>query len=456
MRANEFLLESTSALTLDKLTKREGRPERFIQLVRNLHTFNSKDGPVQLDPSEADRLAPLITKANKGSRVTVTTNTGQVIPIGNLYYDDAVFSAGKTGTQASKAGDTSVRIKPASVFGHGTPEKGQEITADLAISLGAIRAGDLGKQIANNEHLKNSGEAGQAVIEISRQIDQNQKPRIPTTLPKSALIPIQNDAFEYLGVQALVKGVADFPNSDAFYEHLGTNLDDTLLLFPATTNNPLTDSYALQNTQDGNKIFISSKGGNQGGAASSIAELKIPAGLQDDPDEAIQFVKYIQSVKPAFKQPFEAINYLKKLGKDVGPLEPFNFDDRFYQYISSIWANKDRRPVPKSLNEISPEYQDLFKLVQTSTKDSTHALFFNLRYYVKTIVHNLINGGILPTFNQKMLEILGQNFIVLKTKPTSGIFLTQAFWPTKMGGKIQFEHKDPPDKWAASMTWKLK
>ena len=50
MRAKEFLSETP--LTVGKITSRPGRPEKFLELIKSGHTFQSKHGPIQIDPKE--------------------------------------------------------------------------------------------------------------------------------------------------------------------------------------------------------------------------------------------------------------------------------------------------------------------------------------------------------------------------------------------------------------------
>ena len=325
------------------------------------------------------------------------------------------------------------------------------------MSLGAFPAGDLSNKIINSQHIKEQGKIGEAVVEITKQIDSGQLPDVPAGLSKKAITTIQNDAFEYLGILELVKGIANFPNSEAFYEHLGAELPSMLLLFPGAANNPLTDSYALQ-SQSKNSIFISSKGGKKSGAPSSIKTLKIPVTVAQKDDATIAFLKRIQETKEAWKQPFVAADFIKQLspGK-LGELEPFvPFSNDLMSYMTNVLASRNKG-VPASLEEIPEEHRAFFELVQRNTKTSKFSLFFNSRNYVKDVIVGpaIDNENAIPGFNDTMLEILGHNFIVLNTKISSNKFVTDVKWPSQMGGRITFEPKDPADKWDSSMTWKL-
>ena len=460
MRATEFLIEATS-LTLAKVTKYPERPERFFELITQGHIFNSKIGPVKLDPSQIGSLRQQLKKENVGKLRTINIKIldnpeNPIIPMSHLFYDDTAFSMG--GKRSSKGGESDLQIKPGQVFGHKDPEKGQEITPELAIDLGAFAAGQLGKKIQSNQTIQEQGKVGQDVINISKQISSGQVPDVPKDLSSKELTSIQNDAFEYLGVQALIDGVADFPNSEAFYKHIGSDLKNMLLLFPSKSNNPLADSFALQG-KNNNKIYLSSKGGKRSGAAQSIAEVILPQEFQQSSDdETIKFIKLIQGTKPAWLQPFRAAEAIKESYPNaLGELSKFvPFDRGLLNYLSETWKNQNQG-VPESYLDVPKEFQPFFKVVQAATSDSDIPLFYNTRQYVKTKVHEAINSSkAFPNFSSKMLEILGHNFVVLKTKPASGKFVTTVSWPSKMGGKITFEHKDPANKWGSSMTWKLK
>ena len=456
MRFREFITEATS-LTVGKITKYPTRIAKFLELVKNKHTFQSKHGPVQIDPKELTRIKGVLTGQTRmmTKSLMVKTLQGTTISTGDLFYNQVEFG------EKGKGGDSEIELKPTPVFGHGKAEPGQDLTPELAVDMGAFPAKNLGAKIQSNEYLSTQGVAGQAVKEISKQISKKQVPLIPQDLSKSQLSSIVNDAYEYLGVQALVDGVINFPNIEDFYTHIGTNMSEMFLFFPGSTNNPLADSYAIQNRQTGNQIFLSSKGGRSGGGApSSINKVKIPDNMlkQYKNDESLEFLKFIQGVKP-WQQPFESAKFIKEKSKDpnsLGELLPFvdQFDSKFYNWAADTLRQKD---VPKTLSKIPKEYQDLFNLVQRTTSGSNYPLFFNLRNAVKDkFVGPAVNSGKpFPQFNARMLEILGHNFVLISSKAEGGKINTKATWPYKMGGTITLEPKDPANKWNAAMSWKL-
>jgi hypothetical protein len=464
MRAFEFLHEA-SVLNLSKLTKRPGRVDKFLSLISQEHEFNSKNGPVVLDPTQINSLQSKLNQSAIGSGTPmVKTIDGDQIPMSNLYYDEVAWSSGPDGVAKGKLGDTGVDLKPSKTFGHGKVEKGSVITPDLAVSLGAFLAGQLGDKIQASEHLDNQGAVGIIIKQMSKEISNKQLPTIPPEVleDKKLLSSVQNDAFEYLGVQELVNGVANFPNDKAFYEHLGAELRSLVLFFPGSTNHALADSFALVNKATENTVYMSSKGGKQGGAPSSINELKIPDAMKKSigKDPALSFINHLQTEnKPMWRMTFEAANWLHENSPgSLGALDEFlPFDDEFYLWASTILSSANNG-VPTTLDQIPEEYRGLYTLVQNSRKNSTAAaadLFWNLKNVVKTYIHGAVNNGAVPQFSERMIELLGQNFVLLKSKPVNGKMVTDVTWPSKMGGKITLEHKDGPTKWNSAITWKL-
>jgi len=463
MRAREFLKEA-SVLNLSKLTKRPGRVDKFLSLIGQEHIFQSKNGPVQLDPTQIRNLK---TKLNQtvvgGGTPMVKTIDGEVIPMSNLYYDEVAWSSGPDGVAKGKLGNTSIDLKPSKTFGHGKVEKGAVLTPDLVISLGAFLAGQLGDKIQASSHLDEQGQPGAIVKQMSAEISKKQVPIIPPEILKDSklLTSVQNDAFEYLGVQELVDGVAEFPNADAFYRHLGSDLRSLVLFFPGSTNHALADSFALVNKATENTVYMSSKGGKQGGAPSSINELKIPEAMKKmiGKDPALSFINHLQTnAKPMWLMTFEAANWIHENAPgNLGELEQFlPFDDDLYLWIAGILSNANRG-VPSTLEQIPEQYRGLYTLVQNSRKKSKEPadLFWNLKNVIKDYVHGAVNKGAVTQFSERMIELLGQNFVLLKSKPVGNKMVTNVTWPSKMGGRITLEHKDGPTKWNSAITWKL-
>jgi hypothetical protein len=463
MLIREFIELTEGQVTLNpgKLTK---EPTRFNNLVNNIKKgvpLYLQDGtPVIIKKSEGNRILTMYNQGLFGGRgISLLGQDGQNYPLGSFLKTKEY--GGQSVPPGQDTGDVPVAgIKPGQVFQHGDVGKDQNLTPELAIELGAFPAGQLADKIVANKYLDSQGNAGLAVKKIAEQLNLGQPAIIPN-LTKGELNNIQNYGFEYLGVLALIKGVADFPNADAFYKHVGADLEELVLYFPGSSSNPVADSYALVNRKTENTIFISSKGA-KGGAPSSISALKIPDQYRKmiGKDPALTFISMLQeNKKPAWKQAFAAADFLEENYQgSMGALSQYlPFQPDFLQYLETTWDNR-RQGVPTELRQIPPKYRPIFKLVDQAV-NSKHPLFYNLRYYVKELIHQAIKKGVIPNFSERMIELLGQNFVLLKTeqkgKPGVGQFVTHVRWPSKVGGTVTFEHKDPAPKWDSSMTWKL-
>jgi hypothetical protein len=459
MRSREFLtlLESEQTLNPNKLTKDMVRFDRLIANITAGNPLYLKDGtPVVIKNTEAKRLQDLFDQGKFAGTITLLGADQKPYPLGSFLKTKEYGGQSVPPNQQDTDAVPVAGLRPGQVFQHGDPNKDQNLTPELALELGAFLAGQLGQKIQSNKHLDSQGAAGAAVKEISRAIDAEQIPTVPD-LSKSEIGNIQNYGFEYLGVQALIKGVANFPNSEAFYEHVGGNLEELVLYFPASSSNPVADSYALVNRKTENTIFISSKGAG-GGMPSSVTALKIPNNMRKmiGKDPAITFIDMLQqNAKPAWIQPFYAANWLEEnYPGSMGELSKFlPFTDELFIYLSTILKSRNEG-VPETLDQIPAEFQELYKLVETSIT-AKHPLWYYLRYYVKDVIHSAVKKGVIPNFSKRMIELLGQNFVLLKTTIKGKQFITDVKWPSKVGGTITFEHKDPAPKWDSAMTWKL-
>lgn len=453
MRAHQFLTEYT-VLSRSKLMgpgkEKENRVGKFVELIQSGHQFNSQVGPLTIDPSNIPAIQQFFTPGATTPRLALKTSKGDIM-LGQVYYDDTAWRGAKS------RGTSDITVKPSQIWQAGKLEKNVDLTSDLAIDMGAFPATELGQRILSNTVLDSQGQVGQIVKAMAKQIMDGQVPTIPENLSKQEIGAIQNDAFEYLGILAIIYGVAEFPELDAFYKHLGAKLNDFILFFPGSTSSPLADSFALQNKQTGNKIFLSSKGGKTG-SPSSINELQIPEYLTQSNDDTISFIQMLQE-SPKMFQPFKAANWIhENYPGALGGLEKFlPFDDAFFNYIGNTWKNQ-KNGVPSNVEQMPREYQPLFQFIQDQDTAGKwdHPLFYYVRYITKTFVHTAIkNKRALPDFSERMIEIFGWNFVVVKTKPQRNTFVTMCQWPAKVGGSVTFEHKDPAHKWTSAMTWIL-
>jgi hypothetical protein len=456
MRSREFLLEAEVTLNPAKLIKDMARFNNLIANIINGKPLYQKDGtPVIIKKTEAKRLKDLYNQGKFAGSITLLGADMQSYPLGSFLKTSEY--GGQSVPPGIDTGEVSVaNIKPGQVFQHGNLEKGQTLDVNIAVNLGAFPAPQLGQKIITNAFLDGQGRVGQAVKQIAKEIENEVLPVVPDLTDKE-LNNIQNYGFEYLGVQELVKGIADFPNSQAFYNHVGVDISNLILYFPQSSGNPLQDSYALVNKATENNIGISSKGA-KGGAPSSINGLKLSDEMMklSGKDPAITFINLIQKTEP-WKQPFVAVNWIQqRFPGNLGTLEQFlPLTDDFLVWCKNVWDQR-RQGVPVTLEEIPRKYRGLYKVVQSSiAKRKDTELFYDVRYFVKDALHNAIKSNVIPNFNERMLELLGENFVVLKTEKISGRFVTRVHWPSKVGGTITFEHKDPAPKWTSSITWKL-
>lgn len=455
MRANDFIKENR-AITRGKLIgpgkEHEDRVGKFVELIQAGHKFNSELGPLTIDPSNIPAIQQFFAPGTTTPRLSVKTDKGNVM-LGQIYYDDTAWRGAKS------RGTSNIKLKPSQIWKSEKLEKGVEVTPELAIKLGAFPANELGQRILSSTALDQQGNAGAVVKEIARQIMNGQLPTISADISTQEENAIQNDAFEYLGILSMMYGVADFPDIKAFYTHLGAKLNEYILFFPGSTSSPLADSFALKNSKTGNTIFLSSKGGTTG-SPSSINELKIPAHMLQSADDSVKFIQLLQSTTPML-QPFAAANWIhENYPGSLGGLEKFMpFDDRFIDYITTVWKNRNKG-VPATVEEIPEEFRPLFSYVQAQDnnpkKPWNSPLFYYVRYIAKSAVHDAIRSKrALPQFSQRMIELFGWNFVVIKTRRKGKTFVTSCQWPAKVGGTVTFEHKDPAPKWTSAMTWLL-
>lgn len=464
MRFRELTLtESKVALSANALTKHgPERLNKLISMIKAGEPLYKEDGtPVVIKKTEANRIKQLYDAGQFKGAISLLGADGQQHPLSSFLKTREFGGQSVPQGQASDDNHPVAGIKPGQVFGHGDLDKGEVLTPELAVNLGAFQAKYLGNKIVTNQYLDSQGRAGAAVKEIAKQIDAKQVPLIPN-LTTGEINNIIVYGFEYLGVQQLIQGTANFPNAQDFYNHVGSNLEDLMLYFPKSSANPLADSYALVNKATENTIGLSSKAGKTGGAPSSINGLKIPDKMRKmiGKDPAITFVDLIQKTE-TWKQPFVAVNWLAEhYPGSLGPLEKFlPFQDDFLNWCRETFRLPQQQ-VPATLDQIPRKYRTLFGLVQKSiAKRVENPLFYDVRYYVKDMLHTAIRNQVIPNFNARMLELLGENFVVLKTekqgKPGVGRFVTNVHWPSKVGGTVTFEHKDPAPKWMSALTWKL-
>lgn len=445
MRANEFLTER--ALAPADFYKQE-RIDNFIQKMKSGQPFLlAGGGQVTLKRTRdvMAQLASIDEYSYKEFPRQFITSDNRPVALNQL---EKTKDFGGQSAIDNPGGKEALPLKPSQIGITGTEKKFNPDSPDVlkvALATGAFRAGELGSKIIANPTLRGAGAVGKAVIQMANEINNNQVPTMPnkTQLPVPALKGIRDYAGEYLGIQQLVTGTANFPNSDAFFKFMGVNqqgLQNLILYFPASSNTPLADSLALQNKATGHVIKLSSKGADKG-APPSMDNLKIPDALKKEPTPEIQMV----------------IGFLEEAHASSARAQPF----KLMQYI----INKMPDDVPEHIRKIFPvsdaEYKKLLatesdkwaatpqKFVKLANIKSAKtggvlsgAPFGRVHYQLNNVIADLINKkNIFPEFRSVVLMILGYNFVQVFSRERQGKLFADVLWPGTVNGKIEIYSK---------------
>jgi hypothetical protein len=288
------------------------RKELFLWKVMNQSPFTRKDSTeeVVIDPKEARRVKQWLDSGDKPvGIITMKTVDGDTVKNTELQ---------KTVEFGSKEAET-IPLKPATVFGTKdvNPETLKNAVAEIS-HYGGFPASQLYSKIANNPNIVKLGRIGDAVIMMAKQITQGQIPQAPADLSPAELKAIELYASEFLGVLAVLYGVADFPKREGFLKWVGQDLNDLMLYFPQSSSNPIADSYSLLDRKSGNALAISSKGAGKG-APPSLSGLKMPALIAKKYPEAYGFIREAQQPYSAKEQAFRLMNYLYETDPESVP-----------------------------------------------------------------------------------------------------------------------------------------
>ena len=431
------------------------------------------------DARRRGRIAILLNKINSGSPFLLAGGGGEVI----LEKNPAVIYALSTGdptqipnqfrtvdgrmvrlTELEKTSDfggqsevdvtanpskESVPLKPSKIGITGTEKKfnpDDKNALSTALATGAFPAGQLSEKIINNQVLKTqAGPAGLEVIRMATEIEQDEVPTMPTRkdLPVTSLKAIRDYSGEYLGIQQLVKGTANFPNNDAFFEFLDTDqagLNDLILYFPLSSNTPLADSLALQNSSTGHVIKLSSKGSAKG-APPSLDNLKIPDEFLADKDigkrRVSNFLRVAQSASGA-SQPFDVLAHLvalksEEFDESIRELFPISADE-----FNALYAThtNPKLPCPRKFLKVAN-----IKSNKTGQKLSgSH--YGRVHYQFNKLILDAVNKkNIFPKLNKTVLEILGYNFIQVFSRERQGKLFADVLWPGTVNGHVEIYSK---------------
>ena len=456
MRANEFLTESKQTLSESALGKGDfGPQERKADRIANFTKMIAAGKPFHL----AGGAGQVVLKKDKNLIALLKTLTPQTYTqIPNAF----VTTDGRTVrlTQLEKTGEfggtsavdnphskEALPIKPSQIGISGTETKFDPENPDalkVALQSGAFKAGELGKRIQSDKVLAGAGLTGHAVIGMSKQISMGQVPNMPTKkeLPTTALKAIRDYAGEYLGVQQMVQGIANFPNSDDFYEFLQVgpeSMQNLILYFPKSTNTPLADSLALQNSQTGHVLKLSAKGA-AAGAPPSMDNLKVPESMRSSKNKnMITVIKFLDEARAssAAAQPFRLMQYLintvpDHVPADIQQIFPITEDE--FQKLEATYKNP-KLPCPKKFLKLAN-----IKGLRGATLSGTH--FGRVHYQLNKVILDIVNKqNAFPAFRKTVLEILGYNFIQIFSRERQGKLFADVLWPGTVNGHVEIYSK---------------
>lgn len=426
----ESAVIEASTLSPAEIYKRPGRAETMLNKIKSESPFTLSDGTAFVVDPKAFKLAKDFFAAKKsGALVLPEKGTDRKVSTAT-FVKTAEFGGQQRGfDQTDAGGKESYQIKPSQIF------KDEVFTAS-----------NIGDEIINNPMLQQS-DIGKHIINAAQEILAGRNPDL-TNIPPAFINSIRDYAGEYLGVIAMLKGLADFPGQEGFFKHLAvTDLRQLKLYFPKASNNPLGDSIgSFTNPMTDHQIIISSKGGKQG-APPSLDNLKIPDELTKSRSlrNEIKFIKTAQQSK-AVMQPFLLANILADIAPQSLPKALLKILPMPEQNINKIIALMDAKQYSKK--DISKLGKGLLSFVTTTVNldrvndNSTPGGL--VHYAINKMVIDAVNkNNALPNFEPLAREILQKNFIQIFTRIAQNKMVWSIVWPNKqMGtGKISLYSK---------------
>lgn len=433
LAASEIPANKKSTFVNPKTKEVFSRPELFLHKVKNRLPFTKLDGEqVIINPKEAAKVADWITSDPvKGPSGTISLTTID----GDIVKNTDLLKTAEFGSSESE----NIPVKPTDIFsGEDIDPESEQVLRNLQ-KAGAFPVRDLYSRIVDNPALDKLGNIGKAIKEMTEQINSKQIPTLPAYLKQQEKKAISKYSGEYLGVLSMFNGIAEFPLRAEFDEFLGSDLGDLQLFFPRSVSNPLADSYAIKNRKDGHTIRISSKAEGKG-APPSLAGLKIPAHIKDDPKFAneVRFLEAAQSKEySTATQPFYLHNLLFEIAPDT-------LNENLYPYLpwTAEWIDQI---VPGLSDGRTFPARDMKTIASTLPGGrSAKAVDAGVIWYAATVdIMNAVNKkNALPNFKAMVLDVLGYNFIQLYTNITSkGLLKTKVVWPAKVGSNIFLKTK---------------
>lgn len=441
MRAHQFIQEASNLAT-SELVKYQHRIATFVNKIQTKSPFTTVDGrQFVADPKQAAEIKKFLSNPNaKGSIILRSLDGKETLSSSKLaktgeFSGQSVSAADKG--DITQAGKEQLPVKPPQVF------KTTDVDVNLATAkdlqrAGAFRVKDLYSKIINSEQLKSLGAYGQAIISCAQQINKGSDPVLPQGLTTPQLKALIDYAGEYLGILAMYKGTADFPKREAFLKFIGRDLGTSMLYFPVKSNTPLADSFAIQDSETGHTIYLSSKGSG-GGAAPSLTGLKITDEIakRRQYKDAVKFIQIAQSTG-TIEQPFHMMNFL-------ATTYPYSIDPKFAKFLP--WKPADIIAVDASRRDKSAQTRLPAKLQRFVDSFTFRKLSANatpggiLHYVVSKEIQRIVNAGTIKNFQACVLEVLSENFVQIYTQPKKATLETYVLWPANVDGVVTVESK---------------
>lgn len=450
MRAREFLSEASNLGVGELRAIRGGQPRylKFLEKVKAGSPFTTKDGePFIVDPKQYKDLQAFFADPTNSGALILKSKDGQLIRASDLRKTTEFGGTQPSFDQTEPKGKEALPAKPSQVFQTtdvGPLDVDAAKAAKQVLDAGAFYASNLYDKIVKSATLKGAGDFGKVVIDLAKQINQGTLPVLEGVDP-NYVAAIRDYAGEYLGVLATIKGLAEFPRQEQFYEFLGADsLNDLIIYFPRATNNPLADSIAVQNKVTNQVINISSKGGKKG-APPSLDNLKVPDEFRKKRSfkDVIGLFDVAQQAS-AKEQPFRIMNYLHSIGVKL-PAEykkvlPFTDEqiDMLVQFMDPKFAPSD------ATDRLLTKLPKTWKSILAKMPETNATLGGRIHYVVNKDLITLINSGdVIPNFRKLVLEILGYNFVQLFTdiKGKKKQFQVRVLWPAKLDGNVEVYSK---------------
>lgn len=408
MRFREFILLEASNLSRTELLKygtNSKRVQAFLNRVKNGIPFKMiSGGEFTVDPETYNQVEDLIKNSLPRQSIVVKDEEGNTVNT-NKFIKEPEFGGQEKET---------LRLKPAHIFPNSR-----------------FKASKVFEAVINNPVLQET-DYGEIVIDLAKQIQKSSNPDLGDA-PGEYHKAIRDYAGEYLGVLALLKGIANFPNQDAWFNHLGvSDLNNITLFFPKKQNNPLADSEGyFENNEKGNRILVSSKGGKKG-APPSLNNLKIPDHLRtQEYNDVIKFIEALQDASSR-TQPFYGLNALMELVPENIPgylKKILPFSESTIDKLES-WTFKGKKSdlfmLPKVYQKLVQDNVDLPRVKDDAPVGGL------VHYAVNNLILDIVNNQrAIPEFDDLAREILQHNFIQIHTFIDSNKLTFSVVWPNR-------------------------